>query len=568
MYNNSVGNFAPHSEKNMSIEGFLRCTIKGWYDVDEKNLEPVDQQYAGTEVNDVKRSLEKDVQKHNGSVWLYADHGADREYVNSPLKHINPKGWVDSWRNPKYKYFLWQANFAKKPMVFVQYHFWREKYLGQKKNFVVHSNCEEVELLVNGKSEGKKHTNAGNQFTVVFEEIQVEKGILEARATKSNGEKISYKIEMAGSPQKIQLMPSHKSAEAALNSIIEIKADITDSKGVHVIGANSPLKWEISGPARFIGSDLYISDRDRNEEVEGTMYIDVPVINLIRSTGIPGKVVVSVSSGNLEKGKTEIMFTEHSNLNKVKGIVEPLLKMDGREQVKHNINQVSRIVAPPEIKEFAGELNFGTENISAKLKDFVLRENPGLDVQTPEFEYLIRIFTQMMQANNGRLVADDYNFIVEQYNISREITRYVDLLNLPPAFIKELKSYYAGNLVLKGRYQNFIFQKEIVSKLPEGGKAVVVNAENKLVANVVYSEETDLGKLIQEVFPEIASFTKEEMHDALSLIVNINPYVTSTRTRNRETKVYTYYYHIEPGITILVPDPEKLKTLDFPKDIF
>jgi hypothetical protein len=34
----------------------------------------------------------------NTIVFLYADHGADREYVNSPLSFVNPKGWVTCGR--------------------------------------------------------------------------------------------------------------------------------------------------------------------------------------------------------------------------------------------------------------------------------------------------------------------------------------------------------------------------------------------------------------------------------------------------------------------------------------
>lgn len=55
---------------------------------------------------------------------------------------------------PKYAYYLWQANYAEKPMVFVMPHYWRRQYIGQRRPLVVDSNCEEVELFVGGKSCG------------------------------------------------------------------------------------------------------------------------------------------------------------------------------------------------------------------------------------------------------------------------------------------------------------------------------------------------------------------------------------------------------------------------------
>lgn len=42
-------------------------------------------------------------------MWLYNDNGAARVYYQCPLKNINPKGWMDPYRIPKYMDFLWQA---------------------------------------------------------------------------------------------------------------------------------------------------------------------------------------------------------------------------------------------------------------------------------------------------------------------------------------------------------------------------------------------------------------------------------------------------------------------------
>lgn len=569
IYNNSMGDYAPHSEKNMSIEGFLRCTIKGWYDRDERDLEPKDGQHAGTEVNDVNRSLEKNVQSHYGSVWLYADHGADREYVNSPLKHINPKGWVDSWRNPKYKYYLWQANFASKPMVFVQYHFWRKQYLGQKKNFVVNSNCEVIELFVNGKSQGKKNLNAENQFTVTFNNILVEKGVIEAIGTGKGGKKASYKLTMADAPKKIVLEASQGQAKPGLNEIVEIKASAVDALGVQVIGANPTLKWTVSGPATLVGSDTYVSDRDRTEESEGTMYIDLPVTNLIRSTGLPGKVTVTVSADGLEIGKTEINFAANGKSDVVNGITEPELKMEGREAVKHNMNQVSRIIAPQEMKYFTGELQYPIAKVKSMIRDFIIKENPTISTSTPEFNYVVEIFSQMMGANNGRLVADDYNFTVDQYNISREINRFIEKQDLPAGYKTQLQDFYAYYIVLKGRDKNYIYQKDLISKIPSGGKAVVVNAEKRNFVSVIYTTETDLKKVVNQVYPETTRLSESELTNVLNFIANVNPYVTSSRVRDRETKVYTYTYSIEPGKVILIPEPVKmLKAKKFPEKEF
>lgn len=568
VYNNSAGEFAPHSEKNMSIEGFLRCTIKGWYDRDEKDLEPFDSQHAGTEVNDVNRALEKNVQTHYGSVWLYADHGADREYVNAPLKHVNPKGWVDSWRNPKFKYYLWQANFATKPMVFIQYNYWRPKYIGQKKDIIIHSNCDEVELFVNEKFIGRQALNAKNQFTVKFSQVEIVDGTIKAIAKRKDGEEVINKIVMSGSPAKIVLTSTPTKSVAVKNEIIEIKANIVDSNGIPVIGANNTLKWDVIGEATLIGPDIYRSDINQTLADEGTMYIDVPVINLIRSTGKAGKAKVIVSSPGLISDEIEVEFDEYIDKNPIAGIIEPKLSEKGREAVKKNIEQITRIIAPKEMKEYSGELQCPfreEEKIKKWICEFIVNENPEIDTTTVDFQCVLNKFCQLMKANDGRLVADDYNFIAEQYNISREITRFIKTLGLPNPFKEQLINYYANTIIIDGRYKNFINEKRLLSLIPVGGRAVMVTSQKKEGKDIYYTSETDLKKIIQILYPETISLSESDMKKALDFVQRINPYITYTYIRDKKTKERTDIYIIQPEKVIYIPPIEDLLKNNFPE---
>lgn len=565
IYNDSMGDYAPHSEKNMSIEGFLRCTIRGWYDKDDKDVEPDDGQHAGTDEHDHTMALKKNVQKHYGSVWLYADHGADREYVNSPLKHVNPKGWVDSWRNPKYKYYLWQANFAVKPMVFIHPHFWRYQYLGQKKDFIVDSNCEEVELFVNGISKGKLYPRPENQFCVTFKDILVEKGTIEAVA-KKDGHIVNNKVTMAGEPARIVLTSTANSIQASLDNIVEIKADIVDADGVHVYGANPTLKWSLNGPGTWIGPDVYVSDFDKHEAYEGIMYVDVPVTNLIRSNGESGKLEVVVTAGHLEPGKIIIDVEPYKDSNPVKGIYEPVISLRNRLPVAKNMEQISTIKAPQEMQEYVGELHYPiakAKEFKQMLQEFITFENPGIDTNTPEFQYVLSIFSQMMEANDGRLVADDYNFTVDQYNISRAITKHVVGKNFPQPYKDELTEYYAYNIVYKGFDKNFVSENKIIDRIPESGKVFMITNEEK--DGVLCTTETDFQTIVEKLYPETKSLTKEERKKAYSFLVNINPGLTKKSMRTATDRKNRFdVYTIEKNQVIYVAEPSYWLQNKFP----
>ena len=147
------------------MENLLRVTISGWFtkdDVAQKiDANPENGQHAGTEfwqhqMAMVRGGSVRGVLGDNCVGWIYENHGADREYKNAPLKHVNPKGWVDNYRIPKYIYFLTKTMYTEEPIVFVMPHYWREKYLGSRRQFIVDSNCDTVELFVNGESYGKK----------------------------------------------------------------------------------------------------------------------------------------------------------------------------------------------------------------------------------------------------------------------------------------------------------------------------------------------------------------------------------------------------------------------------
>ena len=70
------------------------------------------------------------------------------------------------------------------------------------------------------------------------------------------------------------------------------------------------------------------------------------------------------------------------------------------------------------------------------------------------------------------------------------------------------------------------------------------------------------------VYPEVEKFSPDEMKNAMDLIVNVNPYIISTRFRDRETKIYTSFYKIEPMRVNLIPGPKNLKKYEFPKASF
>ena len=558
----SAGAYVHLTDDNLATENLLRCTIRGWYNKDVKDFEPSDAQQCGTEEYHQKMLIASGkFGTGNLCTWIYEDYGAGREYLNSPLLYVNPKGYVDIYRVPKYAYYFWQATYSQKPMVFIQPHYWRSQYLGQKKDFVINSNCEKVELKVNGASKGTLVPDQSNFHCVTFKDILIENGTLSAVATKA-GKTITTQVVMSGDPARIVLKGSVQKLNADRGSVAIITADIVDSKGTHVYGANNPVKWSVTGPATLVGPSIYESDIDKHQESEGIWYMDMSVSNVIRSTGKPGRIHVMVSATGLASGSFDIDALEIKTDNSF--IMEPVLSNEGRNPVaKAEFKQERLDETPEEIKSTTDELKLSAsdrQGYAKAVKEYILKNNQAIDTSTVEFRTLISLFASQLFNNNGHLIAEDYNFNVSHYNNCRLISGYINSLKLPQLFKDGLKKYYADAVIARGMEKDAGDEMNWMNWIPSGG-TVVISQDGALPAwpkGTIVTDKTDLAELIALVYPVFAGYDADARERALTFTGKMNPYITvksvsGQNTNGDKQKTTTVTYTAEKGKPILIP---------------
>lgn len=107
--------------------------------------------------------------------WLYASHdnpgrvqGGEGYRDLDRIGPVNYKGLLTEWGEPLDAYYMFQAHYAREPMVYIVSHTWPDRWMtpGRKSGIVVYSNCDEVELFndVNACSLGRRSRPVGGHF--------------------------------------------------------------------------------------------------------------------------------------------------------------------------------------------------------------------------------------------------------------------------------------------------------------------------------------------------------------------------------------------------------------------
>lgn len=562
------GKYISLPSKNFRLAKMLNCNIRGWYDDDEMNSRPDNQQHVTNEQyrHEVARTSKDGtsnnrIDQPNLVVWLYEDHGCDREYQNAPLLHFNPKGWVDSYRVPKFVYYLWQANYSTKPMIFIHPQFWREKYIGQKKNIEVDSNCDSVKLLINNRNFGILIPNAANFHVVKFSNVPIEKGTLTAIGYK-NGEEVIQELKMTGVPAKIVLKSSHTQIIAKRSSIAIISADITDIYNNHIYGAKNTVKWEVSGPATLVGAPIYQSDFDKRMEKNGTLYIDMPVSNIIRSTGEAGIITVRLYAAGLKIGEVKIQAIKNAE-DMSDEISEPVLSSKGRLKVIQNPKEISldNTIIPLVIRKFSSDIklpkNQKIDKYVSLLNQILKKNNPQLNTKTSEYTTFLNVIAKATTIGNGYLSVFELNYNIDNFNRYSCLKKIVDETKLPERFKTDLKDFYIKDLIVRGNEINIENVKSKLSSIPANAVVIIPGIKGK-DSDYITIKSMDINKIMSTINQKFNLLKDEEKEKYLKYLSEINPWIKRNYMITGDAKLGTrkeiITYELTSGKAIIVPE--------------
>jgi beta-galactosidase len=226
------------------------------------------------------------------------------DYLGEPTPYSWPArssyfGIVDLAGFPKDVYYMYQSEWTSKPVLHVFPH-WNWK-TGDTIDVWAYTNCDKVELFLNGKSLGTKQ-KIGDELHLMWH-IPYTPGTLKAVGRKNGKEILSQEIKTAGTPAKISLQADRNKISADGKDLSFITVRIQDENGTLVPNADNLVNFSVSGEGKIAGVDngLQISHEpfiaNYRKAFNGLCLV------VVRSNDKAGKIILKAESAGLKSSE-------------------------------------------------------------------------------------------------------------------------------------------------------------------------------------------------------------------------------------------------------------------------
>jgi beta-galactosidase len=184
-----------------------------------------------------------------GFVWTGFDYRGEPTPYSWPC--INSHfGILDTCGFPKDNFWYYQSWWSDQTVLHLLPHWnWAGKE-GQNIDVRALSNCEEVELILNGQSLGRKpiQRNSHARWDVPYAP-----GTMRAIGYRNGQIVANTKVETTGTAAALQLTPDRATIKADGEDIAIITVAVADALGRIVPTAGNLVQFELQGPGRILG---------------------------------------------------------------------------------------------------------------------------------------------------------------------------------------------------------------------------------------------------------------------------------------------------------------------------
>ncbi len=229
-------------------------------------------------------------------VWTAFDYRGEPTPFSWPSV-ASQFGFLDVCGFPKDGYYAYKSAWTDIPTVHIFPHWnWTGKE-GQKMKVHSYTNCDEVELFLNGKSIGRQKAVP---YKKLIWDLIYQPGKLEARGYKAGKLVTKDIVETTKAPAQIDLESDVNTLKADGCDVAIIKVAIKDTKGRVVPTADNLVKFEIEGPGKIIGVANGNPNSHERDKANQRMAFNGYCMVLVQSDEKSGNIKIKASSDALK----------------------------------------------------------------------------------------------------------------------------------------------------------------------------------------------------------------------------------------------------------------------------
>lgn len=260
-------------------------------------------------------------------MWTGIDYLGEARW---PSKSAS-SGVIDLCGFPKDGYYFYQSQWTNEPMVHLFPHWNWKGHEGQIISVIAYSNCDSVELFLNGKSFGIKSAVFPQQGVSVawnaYErpyvpattsdlhlswDVPYEPGTLKV-VGKKGGKIVTEEVRTTSKPFAIRLSVDQNIIDADAHDITNVKVEIIDENGLIVPDAANLIEFKVEGEGVLIGTDNgNPQDKTQMKSKQRSAFNGL-ALAVIQSTRRSGTIRLTAVSADLKEAVLQIATNKSVN---------------------------------------------------------------------------------------------------------------------------------------------------------------------------------------------------------------------------------------------------------------
>jgi beta-galactosidase len=277
---------------------------------------------TGIEVEQLQKFIQTYDYVSGDFIWTGIDYLGEARW---PAK-IASSGALDTCGFPKDAYYFYQSRWTTEPVLHLFPHWNWAGREGKVITVTCYTNCDTVELFLNGKSFGVKgyafprpgmvgtYGNYPERAKVVQTtadlhlswDVPFTAGTLTAKGVKDGKLIRTVEIETTGTPAKLSLAVDRPRISREPSDVAHVTVKVLDQEGRVVPTANDEITFAVTGAGRILGLDNDKPDSHESYQGPSRRAFNGLALAVLQPTGDPGTVTLSVSCPALVPAHADI----------------------------------------------------------------------------------------------------------------------------------------------------------------------------------------------------------------------------------------------------------------------